>query len=202
MDKEYAFTSAAGVRLRRGISSAKPRLRSGAAAALCVIFAAAAAAVYFAAWHYSSDEALEASVENAGAASCFQAADNYFRAFSECDSSRYVASMSAGRRKNQAALFDSEKEFYDSYESQFEDEREYFTALYGSDFSIEWGISESADAGIDSVDESGVNSAQLLDVSAVIRGRKAECKVSGSLTAIETDTGWYIYDSNFEKIFW
>ena len=67
-------------------------------------------------------------------------------------------------------LFDNEAEFYESYRSQFEDEREYYSAVYGSDFAISYAVTNER-AYDEIAGENGVSQAEILEVKAYIDGK-------------------------------
>lgn len=161
------------------------------------IAAAVGAAVYFAAMR---PEPNGIKVQK-GSESAEDAAEEYFEAFRETDAERFISVMPEGKLKRQRGLFDSDEELYDSYRSQFEDEREFFDAIYGSDCSISYEITDSRGAE-ESIEDEDFLSASALSVTANIGGRKNHDECEGTLTLIETENGWYVYDSDFEKVFW
>lgn len=165
---------------------------------VAVILISALTTAYFTAYaeYFYNNDIKYDNLNFTIAESSVQAADRYFSAFGECDSEKYLALMTPAEKAEQSKLFDSEKELYESYASQFEDEREFFTALYGSDFIFSYEIMSSSKFKIDSYH------AETFNVKSEVKGRKAQRTIDGKLTVIEIENGWYIYDTDFEEIFW
>lgn len=177
----------------------RPKARLSAAVTAAAL-AVSASAVYFAA---SAGKSESAHMESSGRAqSCEEIADMYFQAFRDSDAELYVAAMPEGKLNRQRKLFDSDSELYDSYHSQFEDEYDFFAAIYGSDFAISYEITDSRAADKDSIADEEFLSAAELDITADISGYKLRRGCKGTLTVIETENGWYVYDSDFEEVFW
>jgi hypothetical protein len=185
--------------LEKKTSARHGRLSSSAAVILAAVLAVSAAAVFFIAYFGRQGATDE---ERIGSATCEQAAEKYFDAFRESNAELYVSAMSEGKFNRQLLLFDGGDEIYDSYRSQFEDERDFFTAIYGADFKIKYEITQQTDADSGEIEGEEYISAKKLSVSVNINGSKANEDCEGTLTVIETEDGWYIYDSDFEKTFW
>lgn len=177
-------------------SAERKRLTALVCAAVC----AAAAVIYFAAFggvaerEYMGETGAAADTPRA-------AAQMYFDAFAASDDEKYIAVMPPFLKEERALLFDNEAEFYESYRSQFEDEREYYSAVYGSDFAISYAVTNER-AYDEIAGENGVSQAEILEVKAYIDGKKLHRELKGTLTAVKCGEGWYIYESDFKEAFW
>ncbi len=169
-------------------------------ALVCAAVCAAAAVIYFAAFggvaerEYMGETGAAADTPRA-------AAQTYFDAFAASDDEKYIAVMPPFLKEERALLFDNEAEFYESYRSQFEDEREYYSAVYGSDFAISYAVTNER-AYDEIAGENGVSQAEILEVKAYIDGKKLHRELKGTLTAVKCGEGWYIYESDFKEAFW
>lgn len=177
----------------------RPKARLSAAIAAAIL-AVSASAVYFTVSAVKNETTY---MEPSGRAqSREEITEMYFQAFRDSDAELYVAAMPEGKLNRQRKLFDSDSELYDSYNSQFEDEYDFFSAIYGSDFTISYEVTDSRTADENSIaDEEFFNAAEL-DITAAISGYKLHRECRGTLTVIETENGWYVYDSDFEEAFW
>ena len=199
----------------REASAERKRLTALVCAAVC----AAAAIIYFAAFggvaerEYMGETGAAAETARSfrltlwhlsrhlTARSPRAAAQTYFDAFAASDDEKYIAVMPPFLKEERALLFDNEAEFYESYRSQFEDEREYYSAVYGSDFAISYAVTNER-AYDEIAGENGVSQAEILEVKAYIDGKKLHRELKGTLTAVKCGEGWYIYESDFKEAFW
>ena len=163
----------------REASAERKRLTALVCAAVC----AAAAVIYFAAFggvaerEYMGETGAAADTPRA-------AAQTYFDAFAASDDEKYIAVMPPFLKEERALLFDNEAEFYESYRSQFEDEREYYSAVYGSDFAISYAVTNER-AYDEIAGKNGVSQAEILEVKAYIDGKKLHRELKGTLTAVK-----------------
>lgn len=184
----------------RGKTRAASAERKRLTALVCAAVCAAAAVIYFAAFggvaerEYMGETGVAADTPRA-------AAQTYFDAFAASDDEKYIAVMPPFLKEERALLFDNEAEFYESYRSQFEDEREYYSAVYGSDFAISYAVTNEL-AYDEIAGENGVSQAEILEVKAYIDGKKLHRELKGTLTAVKCGEGWYIYESDFKEAFW
>lgn len=184
----------------RGKTRAASAERKRLTALVCAAVCAAAAVIYFAAFggvaerEYMGETGAAADTPRA-------AAQTYFDAFAASDDEKYIAVMPPFLKEERALLFDNEAEFYESYRSQFEDEREYYSAVYGSDFAISYAVTNEL-AYDEIAGENGVSQAEILEVKAYIDGKKLHRELKGTLTAVKCGEGWYIYESDFKEAFW
>lgn len=184
----------------RGKTRAASAERKRLTALVCAAVCAAAAVIYFAAFggvaerEYMGETGVAADTPRA-------AAQTYFDAFAASDDEKYIAVMPPFLKEERALLFDNEAEFYESYRSQFEDEREYYSAVYGSDFAISYAVTNER-AYDEIAGKNGVSQAEILEVKAYIDGKKLHRELKGTLTAVKCGEGWYIYESDFKEAFW
>lgn len=184
----------------RGKTRAASAERKRLTALVCAAVCAAAAVIYFAAFggvaerEYMGETGAAADTPRA-------AAQTYFDAFAASDDEKYIAVMPPFLKEERALLFDNEAEFYESYRSQFEDEREYYSAVYGSDFAISYAVTNER-AYDEIAGKNGVSQAEILEVKAYIDGKKLHRELKGTLTAVKCGEGWYIYESDFKEAFW
>lgn len=169
-------------------------------ALVCAAACAAAAVIYFAAFGGVAEREYTGKT-GAAADTPRAAAQTYFDAFAASDDEKYIAVMPPFLKEERALLFDNEAEFYESYRSQFEDEREYYSAVYGSDFAISYAVTNER-AYDEIAGENGVSQAEILEVKAYIDGKKLHRELKGTLTAVKCGEGWYIYESDFKEAFW
>lgn len=180
----------------REASAERKRLTALVCAAVC----AAAAVIYFAAFGVVAEREYMGET-GAAADTPRAAAQTYFDAFAASDDEKYIAVMPPFLKEERALLFDNEAEFYESYRSQFEDEREYYSAVYGSDFAISYAVTNER-AYDEIAGKNGVSQAEILEVKAYIDGKKLHRELKGTLTAVKCGEGWYIYESDFKEAFW
>lgn len=184
----------------RGKTRAASAERKRLTALVCAAVCAAAAVIYFAAFGGVAEREYTGKT-GAAAYTPRAAAQMYFDAFAASDDEKYIAVMPPFLKEERALLFDNEAEFYESYRSQFEDEREYYSAVYGSDFAISYAVTNER-AYDEIAGENGVSQAEILEVKAYIDGKKLHRELKGTLTAVKCGEGWYIYESDFKEAFW